>query len=285
MPSTRPRTRLLPDLTTIATTSRASSAGQSAAMAAGSRSIPTETKNRTANRSRNGVISPAAWCDSSDSLTISPATNAPSARDRPNTADDRKAASSAVANTDSRNSSGDPSRLTVRNSHGSMRVPTTYASPRNSAVRSNVSSTGPARSPPSANGSRSAIRRIVTRSWTTIQPTAVRPWRLSSSPRSWSTLSTTTVELMATAAPTTTAPVALSPSGIPTSAPATAVMSTWRIAPGTATRRTGASSRSENSTPSANSSSTTPISASSLMLPASPTKPGVNGPMTTPASR
>jgi len=53
---------------------------------------------------------------------MSPATNAPSARDRPNTADDRKAASSAVANTDSRNSSGDPSRLTVRNSHGRRRA-------------------------------------------------------------------------------------------------------------------------------------------------------------------
>ena len=30
--------------------------------AIGSSSMPTETKNRTANRSRNGMISPAAWC-------------------------------------------------------------------------------------------------------------------------------------------------------------------------------------------------------------------------------
>ena len=112
-------------LPTVATTSRASSAGQSAIIATGSSSIPTDTKNRTANRSRNGVISPAAWWLSSDSLTISPATNAPSARLRPNTAELRNAASSAVANTVSRNSSGDPSRETDRNSHGSIRVPTT----------------------------------------------------------------------------------------------------------------------------------------------------------------
>ena len=59
--------------------------------------------------------------------------------------------------------------------------------------------------PSPASGSSSAISRIVTRSWTTIQPIAARPWRLSISPRSTRILSTTSVELMAMADPMTTA--------------------------------------------------------------------------------
>jgi hypothetical protein len=74
------------------------------------------------------------------------------------------------------------------------------------------------------------------------------------------------------------------PSAMPATAPATVISSTWAIAPGTRDDRTGDSRRSENSTPSANSSRTTPTSASSP-IPASPTNPGVNGPMTTLATR
>ena len=60
---------------------------------------------------------------------------------------------------------------------------------------------------------------IVTRSWTTIQPIAARPWRLSISPRSTRILSTTSVELMAMADPTTTAANGLRPSGMATAVP------------------------------------------------------------------
>ena len=127
------------------------------------------------------------------------------------------------------------------------------------------------------------MNTIVARSWTIIQPTAVRAWRLSSSPRSVSTLITTSVELMAIAAPTTSAARGSRPSGIAAIAPTTVTITICRSAPGTTTRRTRASSRNENSTPSANSSRTTPSSARVAIRSTSPTKPGVNGPMTTPA--
>ncbi|OGO58240.1 MAG: hypothetical protein A2V85_14925 [Chloroflexi bacterium RBG_16_72_14] len=125
IPSSRPATALATALAPIATIASRTRAGTSPASAAGSTSMPTDTKNRTANRSRNGITAPAAWCDSVDSDTSSPATNAPRASDRPNTALETNAVSSAVANTVSRNSSGDPSRLTAPNSQGSSRAPTT----------------------------------------------------------------------------------------------------------------------------------------------------------------
>ena len=53
---------------------------------AGSRSIPTETKNSTAKASRSGIESAAAWWLMSDSPTTAPARKAPSANDTPNTA-------------------------------------------------------------------------------------------------------------------------------------------------------------------------------------------------------
>ena len=52
---------------------------------AGSRSIPTDTKNSTAKASRSGIESAAAWWLMSDSPTTAPARNAPSANDTPNT--------------------------------------------------------------------------------------------------------------------------------------------------------------------------------------------------------
>ena len=56
---------------------------------AGSSSIPTDTKNSTANASRSGSASAAAWWLMSDSPTTAPARNAPRAKETPNTADDR----------------------------------------------------------------------------------------------------------------------------------------------------------------------------------------------------
>ncbi|OGO58241.1 MAG: hypothetical protein A2V85_14930 [Chloroflexi bacterium RBG_16_72_14] len=126
---------------------------------------------------------------------------------------------------------------------------------------------------------------IAARSCAIIQPIATRPWRLSSSPRSSSTLNTTSVELIDTAAPITTAAVGGRPSARTARVPTSATIRTWSRAPGITIERTLASSCSENSTPSANRSSTTPSSASSEMRSTSPTNPGVNGPMITPAAR
>jgi Kef-type K+ transport system membrane component KefB len=57
------------------------------------------------------------------------------------------------------------------------------------------------------------------------------------------------------------------------------------MAPGTAILRTASRSSREKCNPTPNISSITPISASWLAISASATKPGVNGPMITPASR
>ena len=74
----------------------------------GSNSIPTETKNRTANASRSGRVSWAALWLSCDSARIMPAKKAPSANEMPNSSDAPNATPSAIASTASRNSSRDP---------------------------------------------------------------------------------------------------------------------------------------------------------------------------------
>ena len=50
----------------------------------GSNNMPIETKNSTANASRSGSESVAAWWLSFDSFSTMPAKNAPSANDTPN---------------------------------------------------------------------------------------------------------------------------------------------------------------------------------------------------------
>ncbi|KAG1255064.1 hypothetical protein G6F66_014943 [Rhizopus arrhizus] len=71
----------------------------------GSNSMPTETKNSTANASRSGSESCAALWLSSDSLSSMPAKNAPSANETPNSIAEPNATPSAIASTDSVNSS------------------------------------------------------------------------------------------------------------------------------------------------------------------------------------
>ena len=74
----------------------------------GSTSMPTETKNSTANASRSGSVSCAARWLSSDSLRIMPAKNAPSANDTSNSIAAPNATPSEMASTASRNSSREP---------------------------------------------------------------------------------------------------------------------------------------------------------------------------------
>jgi hypothetical protein len=74
----------------------------------GLNSIPSETKNSTANASRNGNDSSAARWASSDSFKIMPAKNAPKAKDTPNSSAATNATPSAIESTASRNSSLEP---------------------------------------------------------------------------------------------------------------------------------------------------------------------------------
>ena len=277
---------LAPALTPIATTSSASSAGQSWSIAAGSRSIPTDTKNRTANRSRNGVISPAAWCDSSDSETIEPG--------------DERAERERQAEDRARQERGQQRRREHREQEqlGRAQPADRPEQPRQHAGADDVGEREEQRGPDereqdrgrqvAAVGERLQQRDEHDRDQVLDDhPADGRPAveAVELARARTRTLSTTTVELMAIAAPTTIAADALRPSGMPTAAPAIVVIRIWAMAPGTATRRTGASSRKENSTPSANSRRTTPTSARSPIWSTSPTNPGVNGPMTTPARR
>ena len=100
---------------------RASSAR--AQMIDGSNSMPTETKNSTANASCSGSEFCAALCDRSDSFSTTPAKNAPSANDTPKSAAEPKAMPTDSARTASVKSSRDPVRATWRRIHGITRGP------------------------------------------------------------------------------------------------------------------------------------------------------------------
>ena len=67
--------------------------------------------------------------------------------------------------------------------------------------------------------------------------------------------------------------------------PSTVAAAIWPMAPGMAMARTDSRSFSEKCRPTPNISSITPISASSCDIFWSATKPGVNGPINTPAMR
>ena len=88
--------------------------------------MPTETKNSTANASRNGSDSWAARWLSGDSLRITPAKNAPSAKEMPNRLTAPNATPSAIASTASRNSSREPECAVQCSIHGMTRRPTKY---------------------------------------------------------------------------------------------------------------------------------------------------------------
>ncbi len=98
---------------------------------AGLNSMPTETKNSTAKASRSGSESLAALWLSSDSLSIIPAKKAPSAKDTPNSAAAPKATPSAMASTDSVNSSREPVPAMRSRIHGITRRPTISISATN----------------------------------------------------------------------------------------------------------------------------------------------------------
>ncbi len=124
----------------------------------------------------------------------------------------------------------------------------------------------------------------VSRSSTISQPTATWPEGVST--RAWasSPRSNTTVLATDRARPSTSPEAQGIPNHSATSRPRSVEAALWMRAPGTATWRTASSSRGWKCRPTPNISSTTPTSASWLASATSPTKPGVWGPMSTPAS-
>ena len=81
-------------------------------------SMPTDTKKRTANASRKGSTSAPTWWLSGDSATTTPARNAPSAIDTPNSVAAVRAMPSDMVRATSRNSSRDCMRAMRRRIHG-----------------------------------------------------------------------------------------------------------------------------------------------------------------------
>ena len=86
------------------------------------------------------------------------------------------------------------------------------------------------------------------------------------------------------ARPRTRPPPTPQPSAMPKPMPSSVATSVWTSAPGIAMRRTVIRSLIENSMPTPNISRMIPISASSVAIARSAISPGVNGPMTTPAT-
>ncbi len=140
---------------------------------------------------------------------------------------------------------------------------------------------------PAASASAGSITSTstVNRSSTISQPTADRPAKLFSRSRSISDRSSTTVLATEIARPSTMPSATLQPQ-IETRTAVRAVVSTiWATAPGIASTLTASRSRIEKWMPTPNISRITPSSASCGARCVSATKPGVNGPTATPASR
>ena len=137
---------------------------------------------------------------------------------------------------------------------------------------------------PASGGMRTRVSTI-TRSSTMSQPTAMRPRSVSTRRRSCSARNSTTVLATERARPK----ISPAPSDQPISrarpTPIAVATAIWPSAPGTAIVLTESRSFSEKCRPTPNISRMTPISANSVASFPSATKPGVKGPIATPASR
>ena len=260
----------------------------------GSNSMPTETKNSTAKASRIGSESCAAWWLNSDSLSSMPAKNAPSAKLTPNSSAEPNATPIAIDNTASVNSSREPVPAMRSSTHGIALRPTISMKATKAATLPKViasalaispapTSSPPPRAPASAGISTSAITQA--RSSTISQPTAILPRRVSSRRRSSIARSSTTVLAVASEKPKIKPSICRQPISSAMPQPSRVAIAICPTAPGMAMFFTDIRSRSEKCRPTPNISRITPISASCGASSGSPTKPGVNGPASTPASR
>src|SRR6185295_1599462 len=152
----------------------------------GSNSMPTETKNNTANASRSGSVSFAARWESSDSRMTMPAKNAPRAKLTPNSAAAPNAMPTAAVMTVRVNSSREPVRATCDSTHGTNLLPSTSISATNTDTLPSViasvmpnprvaPSASAVASPPSdaANAGNNTSTSTIARSSTMSQPTAM----------------------------------------------------------------------------------------------------------------
>ena len=281
-------------LPTITMATTASTRSGSSISTRGSNSMPTDTKNSTAKASRRGSDSSAARALKGDSRSIMPAKKAPSANDTPNRLAAPNATTSATAITHRVKSSREPVRVTHSRTRGSRRRPTSSISAMKAATLARVSPTAPSAALPeaalsacnaSASAGSSTSTKTITRSSTTSQPTAIRPFTESRAPRASSARSSTTVLATDSASPNTSAAPRSQPHARATPAPSAVATTICTIAPGTAMRRTRSRSLTEKCRPTPNISRITPISASCCARPMSATKPGVAGPMAMPAAR
>ena len=146
---------------------------------------------------------------------------------------------------------------------------------------------GGAAPPPSkpASGGISTSTSTQARSSTTSQPTAMRPFIESSTPRASRALSSTTVLAHESDSPKIKPLPTPQPIHHASPMPSRVATLICTTAPGTASRRTESRSPSEKCSPTPNISSITPISDSCEAMCTSATKPGVAGPIRMPASR
>ena len=177
----------------------------------GSKSIPTDTKNSTANASRIGRASEAARSPNSLRPTTVPARNAPSAMETPKSLAEPTAMPSAITSTASVKSSRERVAATCSRSQGIKRAPARATTATSAAILKAampIAMAAPCRPdccPPSTAGSTTSAA-TVSRSSTTTQPTAMCPARVCRSRLSESTRISTTV-LATEMAPPKTIPV------------------------------------------------------------------------------
>ncbi len=183
------------------------------------------------------------------------------------------------------NSSREPRWAIRPSSAGSTREPTTSTAatkPRamvlDRSAPTNGSSAG------AATAESSTTSTTVSRSWTIDHDRAIRPCRVASRSRSPATLASTTLEQTLTEAPMNSASMNGIPSSTLVPTPSAMVIATCSGAPISTSRPTCHSSAIRNWMPMLNMSSATPMSASACTSSVFATKPGVNGPTTSPAA-
>ncbi len=137
----------------------------------------------------------------------------------------------------------------------------------------------------SASAGNNTNASTITRSSTISQPTAMRPRWVSSKRRSSSARSSTTVLATDSARPNTSPCISDQLMLHASAQPSRVATTICASAPGTAIHFTSIKSSSEKCSPTPNISNITPSSDSWLAMVWSATKPGVNGPTHTPASR
>lgn len=191
----------------IATTAAASSSTSHhiRTTAAKSTSIPIETKNVALNRICRGSTSPSACELWRDSLTTSPARNAPRATLTP-ASEVNQAVPSPIATTVSRNTSGEQVRAT-RSSNGGITfraITSTTASTPSAVPRARTMPNKPPPESPPSSGTSSTMTTTA-RSWKISVATEVCPTVRVVRPVAESTLSTIAVDDSDTSNPVNTA--------------------------------------------------------------------------------